>query len=117
MAPLPSTAIDLDDFTKFWIDAVPPLRDQGEADLINRFLATLLDRMQRSGKTVPRMIYVSDAPPNDERARLLDTNGKIDTIWFQRSYARWAKSELFGKFWATLSETDQRKYFVEIPNE
>ncbi len=100
---------------KAWPDAVPPLRDSGDADLLNRVLGNLLDAFHKAGKTVPSMVYVTDAPPSAERAMYLADGVTIDPAWFAAAYARWTNSPLFLKFWDSLTPEQRQAYFALVP--
>lgn len=112
---LPENAILITDLVKAWPDAVPPLRDHGEADILNRVLGNLLDTFHKAGKTVPDMVFVTDAPPGLDRAVLLAGTVSIDPAWFAAAYARWTNSPLFLKFWDSLTPEQRQVYFSLIP--
>lgn len=115
MPALPNDAILIADLVKLWPVAMPELRDAGEADRMNRLLGTLLDLMHRQGKVVPEMVYVTDAPPDVDRAALLAGDAKIEPAWFAAAYARWTNSPLFLHFWDSLTDEQRTGYFRLIP--
>lgn len=115
MAQLPPTSIEIAEFMRLWPDVMPALKDQGEADRMNTLLGNLLDRFRRAGKTIPPMIYLSDAPPSEERQALLDSDGKINPVWFATTYERWWRSPLFKRFWESLSDDEKRQFFEQVP--
>ncbi len=112
---LPENAILITDLVKAWPEAVPDLRDSAEADVVNRILGSLLDTFHRQGKTVPDMVYVTDAPPNTDRAALVAGNAAIDPAWFAAAYGRWTNSPLFLEFWDSLTPDERKSYFAQIP--
>lgn len=115
MPALPENAILITDLVKAWPDAVPSLRDSGEADIVNRILGNLLDTFHKQGKTVPDMVYVTDAPPSGDRTMLLADGATIDPQWFAAAYGRWTNSPLFLKFWDSLTPEQRQAYFSLIP--
>jgi hypothetical protein len=115
MAALPRNALTTKELVDLWADAMPVLRDQGEADRMNELLKGLLDRLQRSGRDVPDMIFVSDEPPTGERAALLAGPDQIKPIWFSLAFARWDRSQVFKRFWASLSDEERARFFTEMP--
>lgn len=112
---LPPTAIEIDELVKLWPIAMPELKDQGEADRMNELLGNLLNRIKRSGKTVPEPVFVTDEPAGDERQALLDSDGKISPEWFAIAYGRWWRGPLFKRFWETLTDDEKRQFFTNIP--
>lgn len=115
MPSLPNNAMLISDLTKLWPDVVPQLRDHGDADLVNRILGNILDRLHRAGKVVPDMVHVTDAPPGVDRAAVLAGTADIDPAWFAAAYARWTNTPLFLRFWDSLSPEEQKTYFAQIP--
>jgi hypothetical protein len=112
---LPENAILIADLVKAWPDAVPPLRDSGDAALLNRVMGNLLDAFHKAGKTVPNMVYVTDAPPGIDRAVLLAGQAQVDPMWFAAAFGRWTNSPLFLKFWDSLTPEQQQAYFALVP--
>lgn len=108
-------SVTIAELVRLWADVMPELRDQGEADRMNALLGNLLDRFKRAGKTVPPMPFITDAPPDVDRAALIEGNAKIDPIWFGLAYLRWWRGPLFKRFWESLSDDEKRSLFENLP--
>ncbi len=115
MAELPNTAVDIAELVKLWPRVMPELKDQGEADRMNLLLGNLLGLLGRNGKQVPDMVYLSDMPPDVDRAKVLAGEQKIDPVYFNLAYSRWARSPLFQRFWASLTPAEQSEFYTQVP--
>ena len=111
MAPLPKDALTFSELIAVWMDKCPPLRDQGEADILNRMLANLLDEFTQRGRDVPNPVFFTDQPPDDVRARLIAEGHPIEVVIFEAAILRWNKSPHFKAFWDSLSD-DGKKSFM-----
>ena len=110
MAPLPKDALSFSELISVWLDKCPPLRDQGEADTLNRMLASILEEFQSRGRTVPQPVFFSDAPPDDDRARLIAEGRDVDLVTFEAAILRWNKSPHFKAFWDSLDDNGKKSF-------
>lgn len=115
MADLPATAVDIAQLVKMWPQIMPPLKDSGEADRMNQLLGNLLTQLARSGKQVPDMVFLSDMPPEADRAKVLSGEQTIDPVYFKLAYAKWVRSPLFEHFWNSLTEAEKREFYTQVP--
>ncbi len=114
MAAESNKVVALTDLFAYWHDVMPDLRDQGEADVVNRLLGNLADRMSRAGKSIPPMVFVTDGPPDEQRDALIASGETIDPEWFALTYEKWWRSPLFRRFWESLSDEEKKQFFTLI---
>lgn len=113
MAPTPSS-ITTKQFLDIWLKAMPELRDVGEADLMNRFLANFFGEMQRLGKEVPDMVFVTDEPMSAERAGLVEGNTTIRAVHFGAAVARWDRTPQFKRFFDSLTDEEKANFWKPV---
>jgi hypothetical protein len=110
MAALPKNALTFEELIAVWRDKCPPLRDQGEADTLNRMLGNLLSEFADRGRAVPDPIFFAAMPPIDDRARLIAEGHPIEVVIFEAAVLRWNKSPHFKAFWDTLSDEGKKSF-------
>lgn len=113
MAPTPSS-VTVKEFVDIWLAAMPELRDTGEADLMNRFLGRIYAEMQRRGKVVPDMVFVTDQPPSPDREKLLASGDTIRAEHFAAAVSRWDQTPQFKRFWQSLTEEERKTFWKPV---
>lgn len=102
------------DLLEMWPRLMPPLRDQGEADLVNRLLGNILADLRERGFETQGQVFVADASPSPERQQVIDSGAVMPAEFFALIYSRWDRSPQFRKFWSSMTDEERQNFWKVV---